>query len=51
MEPDSRAMELNISLAAMHIASMKRGKFFCLMSQLKGKDRNDRGNVVAREGQ
>lgn len=48
MEPDSRATELNPSLAAMHVASMKRGKSFCPMSQLKGKDR---GNVAAREGQ
>jgi hypothetical protein len=51
MEPDSRATELNPSLAVMHVASMKRGKSFCPMSQLKGKDRDDRGNVAAREGQ
>lgn len=41
LQPDNRAMELNSSLAAMHIASLKGGKTFCPVSQLKGKDRDE----------
>lgn len=42
LEPDSRAMELKASLAAMHTASMKRGKSFSPVPQLKGKDRGEK---------